>query len=60
MKELTHVTSNRYSESIDIVLEFGADNQYTLKLYRGQSYLSVIAELNAIERLIRETPDVAE
>lgn len=52
--ELTCVTVNRYSDSIDIGLEFGANNVYILQLQRGQSYLSVIARLNTLEREIRE------
>lgn len=55
MMELTCVTVNRYSDSIDIGLEFGASNVYILQLQRGQSYLSVIARLNTLEIEIRET-----
>lgn len=54
MKELTCVTVVRYSDSIDIALQFGADNEYILDLKRGQDYLSVIASLNSIEKEIRE------
>lgn len=60
MKELTCVTLSKYSDGAEIYFEFGGNNGLILNLHRGQSYLSVISALNALEGDIRELTRATE
>ncbi len=53
--ELTNVNLKKYGDQATLRLEFGADNVHEIVVYRGQSYLSVIANLNRLGEEIRDS-----